>query len=121
MSKKREKNIPPRMSRRVSELWRKRPDTIRAFLDRRPDYEQLSTEIAYILKKRLAAHEIETSSVLWRAKTLNSFLEKLIRKTYVDPMAEITDLGGVRIVCLYISDVNQMKKSYIMNSKSWRE
>lgn len=110
MSHPLEGNKPRQLSRQVSELWRKKPDAIRKFLDCRSDYEQLCTEIAYTLKKRLTAQGIETSAVLWRAKTLNSFLEKLVRKTYVDPMAETTDLGGVRVVCLYVSDVNQIEK-----------
>ena len=87
MRNRREKNKSLRMSRKVSEFWRRSPDTIREFLDRRPDYEQLCTEIAYILRKQLDAKGIETSAVLWRAKTLNSFLEKLVRKSYVDPLA----------------------------------
>jgi putative GTP pyrophosphokinase len=110
MTNRRAKNKTLRMSRKVSEFWRRSPDTIREFLDRRPDYEQLCTEIAYILKKRLAAQDIETSAVLWRSKTLNSFLEKLVRKSYVDPLADVKDFGGVRVVCLYLSDVSEIEK-----------
>lgn len=89
----------------VSHVWSKNPQTIRQFLDQRPDFEQLCTEIGYILDKRLTARGIEFSTVTWRAKTLNSFLEKIQRKTYRDPFLEITDFAGVRVVCLYISDI----------------
>ncbi|MHC8402662.1 GTP pyrophosphokinase [Pseudomonas sp. MDT1-17] len=40
-----------------------------------------------------------------RAKTLNSFLEKLNRKSYTDPFNQLDDLAGVRVVCLYNSDI----------------
>jgi len=39
-----------------------------------------------------------------RAKTLASFCEKIERKIYKNPLKEITDLSGVRIVFLYASD-----------------
>lgn len=92
------------------DLWSTRPDVVRRFLEQRPDYEQLCTEIAYILNKKLKAQNIETSAVVWRAKTLNSFLNKLGRKKYTDPFQDITDFAGVRVVCLYLKDIPSIER-----------
>lgn len=49
-----------------------------------------------------------TSAITSRAKTLYSFLEKLQRKQYESPFDELTDLAGVRVVCLYRSDIEKV-------------
>lgn len=87
------------------DLWHNDPDLIRQFIERRPDYEQLCAEVAYILRKRLQSKNIEYSTVLYRAKTLNSFFNKLNRKKYSNLLTEVTDFAGVRVVSLYVSDL----------------
>lgn len=81
------------------------PDLIRRFSDGRPRYEELCSEVAYILRKRIEKAGIEVSAVTCRAKTLKSFVEKLERKAYETPLVEITDLAGARAVCLYKDDI----------------
>jgi putative GTP pyrophosphokinase len=91
-------------------LWRENTESIKRFIDRQPDYEKLCAEVAYILNRELTNAEIEFSTITYRAKTLNSFLEKIQRKSYRDPVAEITDFAGVRVVCLYIDDLERLEK-----------
>ncbi|MDQ1071552.1 GTP pyrophosphokinase [Streptomyces canus] len=45
-----------------------------------------------------------------RAKDVASFAEKIQRKggKYVDPMAEVTDLAGIRIITYYLEDVERI-------------
>ncbi|MNL02341.1 GTP pyrophosphokinase YjbM [compost metagenome] len=86
-------------------MWTKDPAVIKRFLDARPEFERLCIEVEYILKKKVSSAHIETSFVGSRAKTLNSFLEKLTRKSYTDPFNQLDDLAGVRVVCLYNSDI----------------
>ena len=69
--------------------WLTRPDTIRRFLELRPRYEDFCREVEYILTKRVRQSRIEISTITSRAKTLNSFLEKLERKLYPNPFNEI--------------------------------
>lgn len=88
----------------LEKLWEEHPDVIRDFLAIRPQYEQLCSEVKYILEKRLQESEIEVSTVTSRAKTLPSFAEKTARKGYDDPLADTTDLAGVRVVYLYRDD-----------------
>jgi ppGpp synthetase/RelA/SpoT-type nucleotidyltranferase len=48
--------------------------------------------------------------VTYRAKTIEKFLEKIDRKRcYDDPLKRITDLAGVRVVCLYDSDLQKIE------------
>lgn len=94
--------------RTADDVWEKNPEVIKRFLNVRRDYEQLCTEVEYILRKKILAVNIETSAISSRAKTLNSFLEKLQRKHYEDPFAQLTDLAGCRVVCLYHSDISKV-------------
>jgi ppGpp synthetase/RelA/SpoT-type nucleotidyltranferase len=100
-----EKKPTASSSVRPDDMWTKNPAIIKKFLDARPQFEQLCIEIEYILKKKVSAAHIETSFLGSRAKTLNSFLEKLSRKSYTDPFNQLDDLAGVRVVCLYSSDI----------------
>jgi ppGpp synthetase/RelA/SpoT-type nucleotidyltranferase len=88
----------------LAKTWDERPDIIRAFIEIRPQYEQLCREIEYILKKKMDEAAIEYSAITSRAKTLKSFAEKISRKNYDAPLKDITDLAGVRLVYLYKSD-----------------
>ena len=95
----------PTSSSHTDDMWTKNPAIIKKFLDARPEFEQLCAEVEYILKKKVSAASIETSFLGSRAKTLNSFLEKLNRKNYSDPFNQLDDLAGVRVVCLYKNDI----------------
>lgn len=88
----------------VDYVWQKHTNIIKNFLEIRPNYEKLSEEVAYILKKHISKVKIEFSDVTYRAKSLNSFCEKILRKSINNPLKEIADLSGVRIVYLYLSD-----------------
>jgi putative GTP pyrophosphokinase len=94
----------------VERFWKENPEAIKRFIDQQPDYEKLCAEVAYILNRELLKAEVEFSTITYRAKTLNSFLEKIQRKSYRDPIAEITDFAGVRVVCLYIDDLERLEK-----------
>jgi len=90
-------------------IWTERPEMIKCFLDQRPDYEKLCAEVAYILNRELNKECVEFSTITYRAKALNSFLEKIQRKNYRDPIAEVTDFAGVRVVCLYVDDMDKLE------------
>lgn len=91
-------------------LWNENTAAIRGFIDNRPAYEKLCAEVAYILDRELTNADIEFSNITYRAKTLPSFLEKIQRKSYRDPLAEITDFAGVRVVCLYVDDLAEVER-----------
>lgn len=93
----------------VDSVWRSQPETIKQFIEQRTDYEQLCIEVAYILSKRVETADVEVAVITHRAKTLNSFLEKIRRKKYGDPFSEVEDFAGVRVVCLYVSDLPKIE------------
>lgn len=92
------------------QLWENRPRMIRSFIEMRPHYEKLAEEVAYIFERGVRAAEIQYSSIIWRAKSLDSFCEKVIRKNYKYPLKEITDIAGVRLVFLYLTDRTEIEK-----------
>jgi len=90
------------------DIWQSSPEIIKTFLGIQRDNAQFCAEVEYILRKRIAEGGIEISAVTSRAKTLDSFLDKLQRKHYDKPFEQITDLAGARVVCLYRSDITKI-------------
>ena len=91
-------------------MWLKQPQIIKQFIEKRSDYEKLCAEVAYILTRHLKNAQIEFSTITHRAKNLESFLEKIRRKNYQNPISEMTDFAGVRVVCLYLDDLSKVEK-----------
>ena len=91
------------------ESWRDDPDLIRKFNEQKADYELLCAEIVYSVDALAKASKIRINSVSSRTKSLESFLEKLERKSYNDPFTEITDFAGVRVVCFYEDDIARIE------------
>jgi putative GTP pyrophosphokinase len=86
------------------------------FERRKPAYQRLMDESLYIVGQALATAGIKTHSVLARIKDYDSFKAKVDRKTEgrrkakFDPYAEITDIAGIRIVCLFLSDLEKIQR-----------
>lgn len=75
----------------------------------RPKYEQLAKIIREVLETAVEKAGLEKVTLKHRAKTIESFIDKLERKKYSDPLSKITDFAGVRIVYPYESDTNKIK------------
>lgn len=89
--------------------WISRVADVKRFVQQRGDYEHLANEVAYSLVKLLDAAGIKIVAVTGRAKTLESFLEKIGRKHYTNPFSEVTDFAGVRVVCYYPEDLGKVE------------
>jgi putative GTP pyrophosphokinase len=95
----------------INSIWYSDPLTIKKFQEQLPDYISLAEEIAFILTEKLKENNIKFSSVVHRAKSLESFLEKIKeRKKYDAPFEEVTDFAGVRAVYLYLDDLDRIKE-----------
>lgn len=94
----------------IDNIWEKKPDLIRKYLELLPKHENLCEEVQYILESKLSDAKIEIAHTTSRAKKLHSYCEKIERKSYSDPLKEITDLAGVRVVFLYLSDLKKIEK-----------
>lgn len=74
----------------------------------RPKYESFSGKLEELLKDLLSAHPVKYHIVESRAKSIDSFREKITRpgKSYHDPLKELTDLAGIRVIVYYTDDVD---------------
>jgi ppGpp synthetase/RelA/SpoT-type nucleotidyltranferase len=62
-----------------------------------------------VLGQALKEADLRIASITARTKTVRSFAHKLRRKHYEDPIKQITDFAGVRVVCLYRSDLPRIE------------
>lgn len=81
-----------------------------AFEEQRPHYEQLAELIGTSVRDRLKANGMEPI-VLWRAKETMSFVKKALRKGYADPITQIGDKAGVRVIVHYLDDVQAVEQT----------
>lgn len=63
-----------------------------------PDYERLADRLENLLRSRLNGAGLRHVEVTARTKEPASFVKKALRKGYADPMQEIGDKAGVRLV-----------------------
>lgn len=61
------------------------------------------------IQKLLEDANIDVLSVTHRTKDFDKFLEKIRRKKYNNPLKEIEDICGLRIVCYYTSDLDKIE------------
>ncbi len=76
----------------------------------RSKYMQLTSELSYLIVRLLKENQIEPILVQKRTKGIKEFREKITRagKFYKDPLTEITDLSGVRIILRKITTVDRV-------------
>jgi len=75
-------------------------------------YEGLVNEVLYILRNCITKNEIKIHRLAPREtiiKTFESLCEKVVRKQIKNNHFEaIEDIAGVRVICLYRSDLEQL-------------
>jgi ppGpp synthetase/RelA/SpoT-type nucleotidyltranferase len=76
----------------------------------RGTYQSMTARLRTLVIDLLAAADIEVIQVEARTKDIDSFTEKIIRKRskYRDPLTEITDIIGLRIITYYVEDVTRV-------------
>lgn len=74
----------------------------------RPTYEVFTSRLKLLLESLLDSENINYHLIEARTKDPKSFEEKIRRKSvkYLDPLKEITDLSGLRIILYYQKDVD---------------
>lgn len=70
-----------------------------------PSFENLTAAVKTITRNLLAAEGIDILSVDGRTKTIKSCKEKIKRKNYKDPINQITDISGIRIISYFEHDI----------------
>lgn len=83
--------------------------------------ELLKSEAERMLEYSIGRADIKIHSISSRVKTLESVNDKAIRKQIENPFFEITDIVGLRVVCLFLSQISEIekiiKKSFVILSK----
>jgi putative GTP pyrophosphokinase len=81
--------------------------TVEKYRSLRPLYEGFALKLAALIRDILDGNNIKYQIVESRAKEVSSFEEKISRpgKSYSDPLKDITDLCGCRVIVYYQDDV----------------
>jgi len=76
----------------------------------RLSYEAFSLKLKELLRLIVEANDLKIHSIEARTKTVDSFHEKITRlgKTYHDPLKEVPDLCGCRIITYYSDEVSMI-------------
>lgn len=98
-----------------------------AYAQRRRLYDSFSGRLRSLIIELLSAEGINAVQVDARAKDVQSFIEKIARRPgeYRDPLTDITDLSGVRVIVYYSSDVERVdslieREFTVDRDNSWR-
>lgn len=75
-----------------------------------PNHERLTQAVVSIMESVLREQKIDYLAVSGRTKAKKSALEKISRKGYANPITQMTDLSGIRIVVYFESDVKKVSK-----------
>ncbi|CAM4288628.1 GTP pyrophosphokinase family protein [Zobellia nedashkovskayae] len=85
-------------------------ENINKYISLRPTYKKLSEKVGQIIEELLDINNINYHAVFYRAKTIESFGEKIKKPKYKDPLSELTDLAGIRIIGYVEDDVEEISK-----------
>ncbi len=79
------------------------------FEQRLPDLKKMKDGIAISLQQNISHKKIPFDAVNGRVKEFDSFMEKIRTKKLRNPFQEITDIVGIRVICLYRDDIEEIK------------
>ena len=80
----------------------------REYDKRKEQFRQLELVAKSQLDRAIKSQRIKIHSMLSRVKSFDSFAEKARRKSLRDPFNEVRDLVGLRIICLFLSDLSKV-------------
>lgn len=81
---------------------------VEEFAHRRNEYVRFTSKLEVLIRELLAAEKIDIHLLESRTKDVTSFRDKVARtsKAYRDPLAEVTDLCGLRVIAYYQDQVD---------------
>lgn len=71
-------------------------------------HKSLTDSVCTIIENLLISEGIDYLSVTGRTKNKSSALDKIKRKSYIDPKKQMTDLSGIRMILYFESDVKRV-------------
>jgi ppGpp synthetase/RelA/SpoT-type nucleotidyltranferase len=81
---------------------------IKWYEENRPLYESLARKVEDVIRENLEQSNVVYHSVTSRGKSLESFTAKAKQEKYSDPLSEIKDMAGVRVITYLESDVQKV-------------
>jgi putative GTP pyrophosphokinase len=78
------------------------------YASRRSTYLGYTDALESLFRQLLDKEGIPYVQIEGRTKGVNNFVSKLRRKSYEDPLEEVTDLSGIRLVLYYLDDVERV-------------
>lgn len=79
-----------------------------------PKHRRLTDAVVTIIENLLKTNNVDYLTITGRTKEKESALEKIKRKGYKNPGAQLTDLSGIRVIVYFESDV--IKVSNLIDS-----
>jgi putative GTP pyrophosphokinase len=79
--------------------------TRQQYREGRPGYARLVDEVKFVIETQLRSYDLKVADILGRVKTEESLLNKISRRSYENPFSEVHDIAGVRVICLYETDL----------------
>lgn len=73
-------------------------------------FKKLVDKAQNIINDSIKENNIQINSISGRVKEKDSFCEKALKDKYNDPINEITDMAGIRIIAYVNSDVDKISK-----------
>lgn len=86
------------------------PDIEQDYATLLPLWEKLKGEVVYALEQAVNSNSIKIHQIESRVKNLESFIGKAYSNNYEDPLKEIKDIVGVRVVTLFQSSLSDVDK-----------
>jgi ppGpp synthetase/RelA/SpoT-type nucleotidyltranferase len=84
------------------------PPWAEGYLAQTPVFARLAAEVEFALETITGQEGIKTHSITSRVKELQSLIEKCREKEIDDPLSEVVDLVGIRVVVLFLSDLPRL-------------
>lgn len=78
--------------------------------ERLTEYEDFRSQLENLIKRLMHSNSIVASQITSRIKDRDSFVDKIKRKNYEDPLIQCTDLVGLRIIVYYLEDLNKISE-----------
>jgi ppGpp synthetase/RelA/SpoT-type nucleotidyltranferase len=96
------------MSRYSEEIWKR--SLLSEYRKLQPLYANLINEIESLLLRTLEKKKITVHSIQSRVKSFESFYHKLLIQGITEkPFENVSDVAGIRIICLYARDLEEIK------------
>ncbi|MDX7874579.1 hypothetical protein [Aeromonas veronii] len=83
-------------------------DLAQLFREVKPKYERLGNNVKQALVQFLDEKKISSFDVENRVKDEQSFIDKVERKSYNNPLEQVEDIAGVRVICYYNEDLSSI-------------